>query len=76
MEKSKEKLKKAVPKNDLLPIRSEAPSTKTNILTNEDSCYYIQKQVAGPAAMVMSQGNIAHGGLATVQVCITLCNLD
>jgi hypothetical protein len=58
-------LKKAVPKTDLLPIRTEAPSTKANIFTNTATSYYIHKEVTRPTAMVMSGGNIAHGVLAT-----------
>jgi hypothetical protein len=62
IKKSKGKLKKAVPKNDFLPIRCEAPSTKTNILTNKNSCYYIHKQVARPAAMMMSRRTLHMEG--------------
>jgi len=54
-----------VPKTDLLPIRTEAPSTKANIFTNKATSCYIHTVVTRPAAMVMSGGNIAHGVLAT-----------
>jgi hypothetical protein len=63
-----------VPKNDLLPIRREAPSTKTNILANEGAAV-THTSGSRPAVIVMSQGNTVHRGLATAQVSITECNL-